>query len=265
MSCEYLSTRAAELGLDKFILYGNGEEVTDASKEDMMEALIGAVAVDSGWDWEQLETVVDRLICFQISKDLLKPGYYEMFNSWHQRKFGCMPDYETEAVCSGGNGSSGSSQYRQYNCTLRYQIPENDKGIRTAQRVDVQKETRSGARELAAELAYRFVVNNGFWVSLANAEIEPKLEDAINQLQELYQKKYVEAAPQYEFEEQALFDGTNPWYCSCTCGGVEGWGRAAGKTKAKKKAAFMVLVRLMKSAGLGSEELEKAMWETMEG
>ena len=37
------------------------------------------------------------------------------------------------------------------------------------------------------------------------------------------------------------------------------------KTKAKKKAAFMVLVRLMKSAGLGSEELEKAMWETMEG
>lgn len=38
-----------------------------------------------------------------------------------------------------------------------------------------------------------------------------------------------------------------------------GWGGSA-----KKKAAFMVLVRLFDNAGLGSEKLEKAMWETME-
>ncbi len=107
--------------------------------------------------------------------------------------------------------------------------------IYTAQRVDVQRETRSGARELAAEMAYRFVVKNGFWINLADAGIEPKLEDAINQLQELYQKKYVDAAPQYEIEEQAHFDSVDPWYCSCSCGGVEGWGRAPVKVKAKKR------------------------------
>ena len=90
------------------------------------------------------------------------------------------------------------------------------------------------------------------------------MDDAINQLQELYQKKYLEAAPQYEFEEQPLFDIENPWYCKCNCAGVEGWGRAEGKVKAKKKAAFMVLVKLMKSAGLGSEELDDAMWKTLE-
>lgn len=46
-----------------------------------------------------------------------------------------------------------------------------------------------------------------------------------------------------------------------TCGGVFGCGMAANKTKAKKKAAFMVLVRLLKSARLCSEELEHTMWQ----
>ena len=91
-------------------------------------------------------------------------------------------------------------------------------------------------------------MNHGLWMNLKNAGIEPKPEDAINQLQELYQKKYVEQ-PVYTFEEIA--DG---WRCDCLCGGVNGYGSAAGKTAAKKKAAFMVLRRLMMSAGLATEE-----------
>ena len=43
---EFLAGRAAELGLDKLILYGTGEEPTESSREDAMEALIGAVTVD---------------------------------------------------------------------------------------------------------------------------------------------------------------------------------------------------------------------------
>ena len=35
---EYLASRAAELGLDQFILYGSGEEAAESSREDMMEA-----------------------------------------------------------------------------------------------------------------------------------------------------------------------------------------------------------------------------------
>ena len=37
---------------------------------------------------------------------------------------------------------------------------------------------------------------------------------------------------------------------------IEGRGEAAGKTPAKKKAAYMVLVRLMKSAGICEDEWE---------
>ena len=80
----------------------------------------------------------------------------------------------------------------EYLCTLHFQIPENDKGIWTSQRVDVQEMTRSKARERAAFEAYGFVMNHGLWMNLKDAEPVPDLENSINQLQELYQKKYVE-------------------------------------------------------------------------
>ena len=40
---------------------------------------------------------------------------------------------------------------------------------------------------------------------------------------------------------------------------MNGYGIEVGKTKAKKKAAFMVLVRLMKSAGICKDEWKKEM------
>ena len=232
---EYLAERASELGLDKFILYGAEEEPTESSREDMMEALIGAVALDSSWNWTAIEDVIDRLVCVQLSRadEYLKSTFYDLFNSWHQRHFGVMPEYEV-------SGYSG-----KYYCTLRFEVPDNDKGVRCAQRMDVDESSRSRAREYAARMAYGFVVDKGLWVNLADAQITPSLENSINQLQELYQKKYV-AAPAYEFEEQA----GDKWYCMCVCNGVDGFGHGNNKTEAKKKAAYMVLVRLMKAAGL---------------
>ena len=231
---EHLSERASELGLDRFILYGVGEEPTESSREDMMEALIGAVALDSNWDWTAIEEVIDRLICVQLSRadEFLKSTFYDLFNSWHQRHFGVMPEYEVSG-CSG-----------RYYCTLRFEIPKNDKGIRCAQRVDVDGSSRSRAREYAARRAYGFVIDNGLWVDLAGSGISPSLENSINQLQELYQKKYVEA-PTYEFEEQA----GDKWYCNCVCHGVDGFGHGNSKTEAKKKAAYMVIERLMRASG----------------
>ena len=41
-------------------------------------------------------------------------------------------------------------------------------------------------------------------MNLGDAGIEPDPENSINQLQELYQKKYLETAPEYSFEEGIL-------------------------------------------------------------
>ncbi|SFE69037.1 ribonuclease III domain-containing protein [Succiniclasticum ruminis] len=235
VSKEFLSARAAELGLDRLILYGTGEEATESSREDMMEALIGAVTIDCDWDWDIITGVVDKLICVQLEKpdEFLKASYYDIFNAWHQRNFGTMPEYEVHG-------------YKDwYDCTLRYRVPANDKEIHQYQRVDVfRAQNRSKAREEAAWDAYRFVMNHGLWVNLKESGIMPELENSINQLQELYQKKYLAQAPVYEFEERDL----DHWYCRCRCDGISGVGLAPGKTKAKKQAAFEVLKQLFAAA-----------------
>ena len=238
---DYLADRAQKLGLDSFILYGKGEEPTESSREDMMEALIGAVAVDSGWDQKTLENVVDSLLCVQLTYPdrFLKATHYDLFNAWHQKHFGCVPSYETYDLGKRGTG-----------CSIRFQVPDNDKGIHTRQRIDVSARTRSRAREEAAFMAYCFVRENGLWVNLKDAGLVPNLDNSINQLQELYQKKYLDEAPRYEFEH---WEG-DEWKCNCVCGGINGWGRGIGKTRAKKEAAYMVLIRLQQSAGIRQED-----------
>ena len=233
---EFLAGRVAELGLDKLILYGTGEEPTESSREDVLEALLGAAAIDSNWDWDVLGALVDRLVCVQVEKPdyFLKESFYDIFNAWHQRRFGVMPDYEMQGIS-------------QFHCALRFRVPANDKGIREAQRIDVDGcYSRSLAREQAAMQAYEFVRHNGLWIDLKEAGITPELENSINQLQELYQKKYVEQLPVYEFTEE---EGDS-WYCICRCNGVAGTGYGASKTKAKKEAAYMVLRNLFHAAGM---------------
>ena len=245
---EYLAQRAQELGLDQFILYGSGEVPTESSREDMMEALIGAVAMDSSWDTKALERVVDNLLCVQLTYPdrFLKETHYDLLGAWHQKRFGCMPSYEVYDLGKRGFG-----------CTIRFRVPENDKGIQTSQRIDVDAGTRSKAREYASFKAYGFIRNHGLWINLKDAGLVPNLDNSINQLQELYQKKYLDEAPKYEFEQ---WQG-DEWNCDCVCGGVNGYGRGLGKTQAKKRAAYMVLIRLLKSAGICEKSWEEVMWK----
>ena len=235
ISGEYLAERARTLGLGEWILYGTGEQETGRSLEDALEALVGAVAIDCGWKWEVLEDVVDKVLCLQLSNpdDYLKKPYYDVFNAWHQKHFGRMPEYEVY-----------DSRYRKgaigpYECDIRFFLPENDKGVDTTQWQRGWGDTRSKARELAAEFAYRFVCLKGLWINLKDSGISPDLDKSINQLQELYQKKYIEK-PIYEFTEES----GDFWFCVCRCNDVSGHGRAGSKTAAKKEAAYMVLERL---------------------
>lgn len=231
VSKEYLSARAEELGLERFILYGSGETPTESSREDTVEALIGAVTLDSGWDMKVISSVIDRLLCIQLSDPVsfLKRFFHETFNAWHMKHFGEMPDYSID-----GRGP--------YSCVLRFSIPENDKDLWRRQIQTGRGSTRSEAKEMAAELAYRYVVINGLWLNIKDSGIEPRLEDSINQLQELYQKKYIEALPEYSFEE-GLQD---TWFCKCICSDVFGHGSGSSKVKAKKVAAYEVLQKLLR-------------------
>ena len=74
-------------------------------------------------------------------------------------------------------------------------VPENDKGIQKSRRIDVEAGTRSKARGITAFMAYGFIRGHGLWINLKDAGLIPSLDSSINQLQELYQKKYLDEAP----------------------------------------------------------------------
>ena len=252
-SRDHLSARAKKLGLDKLILCGKDEEVSDAVLEDVMEALLGAVAVDTDWNWEILEEVTDQLILLQFdeTESILRKSSFEELNDWHQKHFKEMPKYEVSPVFY-------KNDLKAYRCRLKFSVPPNMLGVAEHQQIDAEQETRSQAREYAAERAIWFIKSNGLWMRLNDAIKEPDYENSINQLQELYQKHYVEK-PEYEFEEETIYK--RGWECHCVCGSFEGFGRAAGKIPAKKMAAYMVLIRILESAGIQNRDWMNHLYE----
>lgn len=227
---EQLAKRAQALELDQLILYGTGEVPSDSSREDAMEALIGAVAIDSSWNPDAIESVVDKLLCVQKEKlhNREETSYYDRFNAWHQKRFGVMPEYEVSGMAP------------KYYCTLRYFLPENDQNLHRDRREDTDADSRSAAREWAARRAYEFVTNHGLWTDPAEINVTPRLEDTINQLQELYQKKILAELPSYSFRQVS----PEEWQCVCMCCGMVTMGFDVGKTKAKKAAAYDMLNRI---------------------
>lgn len=104
-------------------------------------------------------------------------------------------------------------------------------------------ETRSKARSKCAEDAVFFIKSKGLWCDLSNENIEPSEDNCINQLQELYQKGYIKE-PTYFFEDDCKL-----WNCDCIFEAIKGYGKGTSKTQAKKKAAYMALIRFLQSCG----------------
>lgn len=187
--------------------------------------------VGVGWyeDGEkEIEKLVEELVCIQLDKsdDLLEKSNYDELNRWHQKHFGCIPTYKAHDE---GNG--------WYLCEITYNVPGNP----TANSLKADGKTRGSAREEAANKVVNLLMYYGLWKNLSEAHIEPDLENSINQLQELYQKKYLDEKPEYEYK-----DGGNEWLVTCRADGFYGYGKASTKVMAKKNAAYMLLCKMIK-------------------
>ncbi len=64
---ETLSARIDELDFARFLIMGHGDTLLDVQnaasvKEDLFEAIIGAVAIDSSWDWNAICSCVKTML-----------------------------------------------------------------------------------------------------------------------------------------------------------------------------------------------------------
>ena len=205
-------------------------------KEDLFEAIIGAVAIDSDWNMTILEEIILRLL--DVDR-VLEEGLPSE------------PDYEKELkqwFSSHGKVMKAES------------IPADFENLEYGVCIDLGYEmlsylaygygkTLPGARRMAAKRAMAFIgktSNMAEKIRNAIGNIDPNR--AINQLQELWQKGII-PKPEYHFSEGKKSPSGNPqWMCSCTIGRIYdpiGEYVCESKAEAKKAAAYEAMLHLV--------------------
>jgi len=134
-----LATKAAELGLDRFVELGPSEEAArgwrrQALLEDVFEALIGALALDAGWQaaldfvteqfGDELDGLDERTLALANPKTTLQeaaqsrglplPGYRELAIAGpdHDRQWTFAVDWDGDEIARGEGRSKREAQQR---------------------------------------------------------------------------------------------------------------------------------------------------------
>ncbi|MCD8307602.1 MAG: putative dsRNA-binding protein [Clostridia bacterium] len=255
-----LSARIDDLGFAKYLIMSKGDEKNNAQdqthvKEDLFEAILGAVAVDCRWDISKLQVSVDMMLHLDdiVSRDL--NVHYDpvtLMQRWSLRKYGVLPEYKFIPQKNmpgrdirpyyGENGRLDTKAYahgdEDYKCIL-YLAGQEFVGYGF---------TKSEARYAAAAEGYDYLEEEGL-VFLMEDDIEDCSEEhAVSNLQILSSKGYFKT-PSYTFTETHDGNGNPIWKCECDIEGFEysTWYEAASKKEAKRMAAYHMLANILRN------------------
>jgi ribonuclease-3 len=255
-----LSHRMDCLGFAEFLRMGQGDierhmEQQSSVKEDLFEAILGAVALDSNWDMEKMQNVVEQMLCPETELETCenRENYVSKVQDWALKKHGVLPRYQTERY---------SMSYIYYRANYIY--GENKRIINSLcqpkrlcklflPNIDAcfidSGESNREAIQGAAKAAYEYLVENELLYNIRDEIENPNREDSISQLEILARKKYI-PMPTYGFEEDHDCDGNPIWKCECRCEVKKKVkttnGQSSVKKDAKKKAAYKMLKYVLK-------------------
>lgn len=231
----FLARAIENLELEKYLLMGKGDIKNNVQnephvKEDLFEAIMGAIAIDSSWDMIAIEKAIDKMLNINYYiQNGVDDGvdYVSYIQNWHQKEYGKEPDY---VFCA--NGSEEIFQ-----CDLEL------KGLNVFEGFGYSKKE---AIRLAAKRAYSFLQEKQ---EKSNSILEAigsfDFESAINKLQILQDKRVISGL-NYVFREEKPTEETNGnpmWFCQCKIDGVDDFVEYGDikKIQAKKAAAFTML------------------------
>ena len=236
-----LAKRIDMLDFSQYLILGKGDRknriYNNASvKEDLFEAIIGAVALDSDWNIKTLEEVVDRMLDpYSYISDDLEDQYISIVQNWSNENYGRYPDFicEENKYYSLYVSSLTVNMDDRYQCKLILGGGESFIGYGN---------TSSEARRNAAEKAYNYLEDNELLTTIKDEIEEPSESTAINQLETLARRDYFDL-PKYKYTETHDKDGNPQWQVTCMINGFDKVFNATSTSKkaAKKKAAFKML------------------------
>lgn len=93
-----LSERITALGFHHFLFMGTSDisnqvENEDSAKEDLFEAILGAVALDSKWNIESMQNVVEAMLDFDYCINNEEDDFVSLLQSWNCKVYGEIPMY----------------------------------------------------------------------------------------------------------------------------------------------------------------------------
>ena len=244
-----LAHRIDVLGLNKYLIMGKGDcennvQEDTSVKEDLFEAILGAVALDCNW----MECIIDRVLDQMLpigeylanGFDTDEENYVERIQEWCQKNHKMLPEYEY-VQCARFSHDDPQLLVDEYNCRLVIKDIMPDK-LLSYPIFAGHGSSKQRARMMAARQAYGFLITHGLLHTMADEIGEPELDKAINQLQQLAQKDYF-SIPTYTYDEDHDENGNPLWYCECRVEEYETyfWAKDSSKKNAKKMAALGML------------------------
>lgn len=248
-----LAERMLDLGFSQYLIMSKGDlknevQYSYSAMEDLFEAIIGAVTLDSNWNLKEIQNVVEYMLGFDaiIGED----NYISLLQEWSLNKYNELPD----VVC--GKLDKYESPIPGIHRSNEIYAKWEHKGIII--RADVKKciirleeidkifvgygYSNSEARKCASKIAYEYLEENDLLLSICDEIDNPNKNDAINQLEILARRGYF-SIPEYEFEQTYDNDGNPIWNCKCFIDEVEYYfeSESSSKKDAKKSAAFEML------------------------
>ncbi len=246
-----LARRIDELDLVKYIILNqsdidNSVAEKDSVKEDLFEAILGAVALDCNWDMEVLTRVVDQMLQPDLSETDV--NYVSNLQEWSQKKYGVLPLYTVKTY----NTSYWHMSGYIYDSNRNFKMSTNPGYIAYLKIEGIPEivlgfgSTQSEARQDAARYALKVLEDRDLLFSMKDEIEDPSRDMAINQLEILSRRGYF-VLPEYSFEETYDGDGNPVWSCTVSIPetSVEFSAECSSKKDSKKDAAYKLLVHLL--------------------
>lgn len=258
-----LAHRIDELGFAKHLILGKGDIKKNAQddmsvKEDLFEAIVGAVAIDSEWDVDAIQDVVELMLDLDYYLENGFGGdnnYVALVQQWCQKTRGELPHY----IYQDTDEYDVNRMLRMYSIVGERDTIENENSdgpvtcklyIDDGNPFVARGYSKSQARLSAAECAYNYLDGEGLLYTLADEMGEPTLETAISKLNELSQKGYF-SQPEYVFTETHNHNGDSVWRCECHIAEYRYYYEKTStvKREAKRGAAYDMLTSILHADG----------------
>lgn len=245
VSRQTLAQRIYDLDLEAHLRLGKGDEKNgvrdkDSVKEDLFEAILGAVAIDSKWNIQKMQDAVEVMLC--PGQFLFDENHVRDITQWTIDEYGCVPE-----TCFDRHRHPGSflqdplsNPFAPCECYLtlgKFEYPFRATGNSQAE-----------ARDNVFRFAYHRLKEKGLLHSIKDEIDEPDEQMAINQLEILSRRGYFDL-PEYKYTESHDKNGNPKWQVTCMINGFDKVFSATSTSKkaAKKKAAFRMLNYVLES------------------